>query len=75
MRANVVNVILPKGILGLNLFPILIGTLPVVALIVPTVLCGSLAFMGSLENEDGEDLYPWAGKYFSTCSLYPMLLL
>ena len=45
-----------------------------VALIVPTVLCGSLGFMGSLENEDGEDLYPWAGKFFSTYLLHPMIL-
>jgi len=48
------------GILGLDLFPILIGTIPVVALIVPTVFCGSFAYMGSIESNDGVDLYPWA---------------
>jgi hypothetical protein len=52
------------GILGLDLLPILIGTLPVVALIIPTVLCGSFGYMGSLDSDDGEDLYPWAGKRF-----------
>lgn len=52
------------GILGLDLFPILIGTIPVIALIVPTVFCGSLAYMGSLDNDDGADLYPWAGEFF-----------
>lgn len=49
------------GILGLDLFSILIGTLPVVLLIVPTVFCGSFAYMGSIEGDDGVDLYSWAG--------------
>jgi len=48
------------GILGLDLLPVLIATIPVVALIVPTVLCGSFAYMGSLETDNGLDLYPWA---------------
>jgi len=48
------------GILGLDLFSILIGTLPVVLLIVPTVFCGSFAYMGSIESDDGVDLYSWA---------------
>ena len=34
------------GILGLDLIPILIGTLPVFALIIPTVLAGSFAYLG-----------------------------
>ena len=56
------------GILGLDLFPILIGTLPVVILIVPTVFCGSFAYMGSLVSDEGTDLYPWAGKEMKTDS-------
>uniref|UniRef100_A0A7S4M5X6 Uncharacterized protein n=1 Tax=Odontella aurita TaxID=265563 RepID=A0A7S4M5X6_9STRA len=48
------------GILGLDLGPILIGTFPVVVLIVPAVLTGSFAYMGSLENDKGQDMYPWA---------------
>jgi len=48
------------GILGLDLLPILVGTLPVVILVVPTVLCGSFAYMGSLEGDNGLDKYPWA---------------
>ena len=52
-----------KGILGLDLFPILLGTIPVVLLIVPTVLTGSFAFMGSIEGDGGVDLYPCAGRY------------
>lgn len=50
------------GILGLDVFPILLGTLPVASMIVPTVLTGSFAFMGSIEDEYGLDFYPWAGK-------------
>jgi len=48
------------GILGLDLLPILYGTLPVILVIMPTVLTGSFAFMGSLETNDGMDKYPWA---------------
>lgn len=48
------------GILGLDLLPILIGTLPVIIIIAPTVFTGSFTFMGSLENDDGRELYPWA---------------
>jgi len=48
------------GILDLNLLSILIGTLPVVLLIIPTVFCGSFAYMGSIATDDGFDLYPWA---------------
>lgn len=43
------------GILGLPLWPILIGTIPVFALIVPTVLSGSFLYLGSL----GGDMYSW----------------
>jgi len=48
------------GILGLDLLPILYGSLPVILVILPTVLTGSFAFMGSLETDDGLDKYPWA---------------
>ncbi len=48
-----------EGILGLDLLPILIGTLPVAALIVPSVLVGSFALLGS-ETKDGIEVYPWA---------------
>ena len=48
-----------EGILGLDLFPILVGTLPVLVLIVPSVLTGSFLFIGGLEK-DGLEIYPWA---------------
>jgi len=56
------------GILGLDALPILIGTLPVAALVVPTVFAGSFAYMGSIENEDGVDLYPWADTMAAVAS-------
>ena len=56
------------GILGLDLLPILYGTLPVILVITPTVFTGSFAFMGSLETDDGLDKYPWAGMYYWVCS-------
>jgi len=48
------------GILGLDLFPVLIGTLPVVAVIIPSVFVGSFAVLSTFDNDDGMDLYPWA---------------
>lgn len=49
------------GIMGLPLAPILVGTLPVVALIVPTVLAGSFTYMSSLTLPDGTPEFAWAG--------------
>jgi hypothetical protein len=49
------------GIMGLPLFPILVGTLPVALLVVPTVLAGSFTYMSSLKiSESGELEFPWA---------------
>lgn len=45
-------------IMGLDLFPVLWGTLPVIFLIVPTVLAGSFAYMGSLRTDDGQLEFP-----------------
>ena len=59
------------GILGLNIVPILIGTLPVFIVVVPTVFAGSFAYMGSIEDENGVDRYPWAGKWGDTNVLSP----
>lgn len=49
------------GIMGLDLIPVLIGTLPVIFLITPTVLTGSFTYMSSLMLEDGTLEFPWAG--------------
>lgn len=49
------------GILKLNLIPILIGTLPVIFLIMPTVLSGLFLYMQSIiDPETGFTMYPWA---------------
>jgi len=48
------------GIMGLPLIPVLVGTLPVVVLVVPTVLAGSFTYMSSMEDDDGRAQYAWA---------------
>lgn len=56
------------GILDLPLLPILLGTLPVMLLIVPTVLAGSFTYMKGMNDEVDNDgsitlvpTYGWAG--------------
>jgi hypothetical protein len=51
------------GILGLDLLPILIGTLPVIVVVAPTVLSGSYTFMASVVNDDESLRYPWADTW------------
>lgn len=48
------------GLMKLQLYPILVGTLPVTIIIVPTLLTGSFTYMASLETETGELEFPWA---------------
>lgn len=48
------------GIMGLDLLPVLFGTLPVIILILPTVLTGSFTYMAGLKTEDGELEFPSA---------------
>ena len=40
--------------MGLDLIPVLVGTLPVFVLILPTMLLGSFTYMAGLRTEDGE---------------------
>jgi hypothetical protein len=49
------------GIMGLELIPILIGTLPIIFLIAPTMLTGSFTYMASVRLDDGQPEFPWAG--------------
>jgi len=49
------------GIMDLPLIPVLVGTLPVAALVIPTVLTGSFTYMSSMNLEDGNPEFPWAG--------------
>ena len=55
--------------MGLDLLPILFGTLPVILLVVPTVLAGSFAYMKGLEKDDGTQEYPWAGLFYFSIDL------
>jgi len=49
------------GILKLQLFQILVGTLPIVFIIAPTVLSGSLLYMSNMKiKESGALEFPWA---------------
>lgn len=48
------------GLMNLDLVPILVGTLPVIFLILPTMLTGSFTYMASLTDR-GTPLFPWAG--------------
>jgi len=48
------------GLMKLELLPILLGTVPVAIIIVPTLLTGSFTYMASLELDNGEREFPWA---------------
>ena len=45
----------------LELPQIMLGTVPVVFLIFPTCLTGSLLYMAALDNDTGNPMFPWAG--------------
>jgi len=49
------------GIMRLSVIQIMIGTIPIVFLIIPTCATGSLLYMASLETESGNPEFPWAG--------------
>lgn len=58
------------GIMGLNVIPVLIGTLPVAILIVPTVLAGSFTYMSGEEEFGG-----WAGTAATICTTLAAMVL
>lgn len=60
------------GILNLNILPIMVGTIPVIILVLPCVFAGSFAYMGSMEDENGVDTYPWAGRSISLKDTYAL---
>lgn len=49
------------GLMKLDLIPILLGTTPVIFLILPTMLTGSFTYMAGLTTEAGQPEFPWAG--------------
>jgi hypothetical protein len=56
------------GIMDLPLLPILVGTLPIVFLITPTLLTGSFTYLASVRTEDGQAEYAWAGTATAVCA-------
>jgi len=57
------------GIMDLPLIPILIGTLPIILLITPTLLTGAFTYMSSLKDEDtGQQEFPWAATMATVCA-------
>jgi len=52
------------GIVKLDLLPIMIGTLPIIALIMPTVFTGTLFYMRNLEDESGLPVFPSADTLY-----------
>lgn len=59
------------GIMNLNLIPILVGTLPIIFLIFPTLLTGCFTYMGGLQvdGEYGqEEEFPWADTMATVCA-------
>ncbi|KAL9188273.1 hypothetical protein ACHAXT_006651 [Thalassiosira profunda] len=62
------------GIMRLSLPQIMLGTVPIVFLILPTCLTGALLYMASLELDNGNPLFPWAGTVSTlTASLTAMV--
>eukprot|EP00979_Chaetoceros_neogracilis_P011447 scaffold2828_cov224-Chaetoceros_neogracile.AAC.5 len=54
--------------MDLDLIPILIGTLPIIFLIIPTLLTGSFTYMASVRDDDGQPEFPWAGTVSAICA-------
>jgi len=55
------------GIMKLGLCQILIGTLPVVALIAPTMMTGTCLYLASVRTEDNTIQYHWAATVGAVC--------
>ncbi|KAL3768770.1 hypothetical protein ACHAWU_006871 [Discostella pseudostelligera] len=49
------------GIMRLSILQIMLGTLPVIVLIIPSCLTGSLLYMASLVTDTGNPVFDWAG--------------
>lgn len=49
--------------MGLDLIPVLVGTLPIIFLIIPTLLTGSFTYMAGAKDADGLPEFPWASTF------------
>merc|ERR1712038_50643 len=63
------------GIMDLPLMPILVGTIPVLALIVPTALAGSFTYMGGLRKDDDRPQFSWAGTAATLSAAFAAIVL
>ena len=63
------------GIMGLDLFQVLLGTLPVIVLIMPTVLTGSFTYMASLKTDDGEPEFPYAAVLATVFTAFTAIVM
>eukprot|EP00551_Chaetoceros_affinis_P008204 CAMPEP_0203665284 /NCGR_PEP_ID=MMETSP0090-20130426/2532_1 /ASSEMBLY_ACC=CAM_ASM_001088 /TAXON_ID=426623 /ORGANISM="Chaetoceros affinis, Strain CCMP159" /LENGTH=893 /DNA_ID=CAMNT_0050528793 /DNA_START=83 /DNA_END=2764 /DNA_ORIENTATION=- len=63
------------GIMDLSLWPILVGTIPVLVLIVPTVMAGSFTYMGSLKLASGQPEFSWAGTAATISAAFAAIVL
>lgn len=63
------------GIMDLPLLPVLVGTLPVFLLIIPTVLAGSFTFMAGLKLPDGQLEFTWAGTAAAISTAFAAMVL
>jgi len=61
------------GIMNLPLIPILIGTLPIILLILPTLLTGSFLYMSNLIVDDQQE-FPWATTMATVCAAITALV-
>jgi len=62
------------GILGLDLFPILVATIPALIIIFPNVLTGALLVMADLKDDDNLLLYSWASTVSALCTACTVIL-
>ena len=63
------------GIMDLSLWPILVGTLPVLILIIPTVLTGSFTYMAGLKLPDQQPEFTWAGTAATISAAFTAIVL
>lgn len=59
----------------MDLLPVLVGTLPIIGLIVPTVLAGSFTYMSAIQLDDGVPEFPWAGTAATMCTAAAALVM
>merc|ERR1712194_497487 len=62
------------GILRLELLQIVIGTIPVICVILPTCVSGAFLYMTGMETETGNPQYPWASTVFAIVTAFSTMI-